>query len=310
MPWDWWQEWVMLAQHMLWTVLALQTETVLLLPLIYQRFIRFLQYATGDITVNVFNKLLFFFFFFFLLFFFFFFFFFCFFFFFFFIIIIIIQRLIFQSYYFYRLSPWRLPRVEVTPILHLRPVESHLMQVQVVGFSNGSAVKLGNPVTPRDSIANMSLVLWAFTIFLPWNCPRWVNDQYIYIYIYIVEDDFEVDFQEASCLSLHILWFLRIYIYIHTWKQVSLNPFGRWALAPSKTCWGCIVNLHMQGRPNKQSIKNWMGPYQRTPQEFDRAIRYSGWGVRSVGPVGDFLEAKQQLTTISSERKERMNGNN
>ena len=130
----------------------------------------------------------------------------------------------------------------------------------------------------------------------------------INIFIYSVEDDFEVDFQEASCLSLHILRFLRIYIYIHTWKQVSLNPFGRWALAPSKTCWGCIVNLHMQGRPNKQSIKNWMGPYQRTPKEFDRAIRYSGWGVRSVGAVGDFLEAKQQLTTISSERKERMNG--
>ena len=33
-----------------------------------------------------------------------------------------------------------------------------------------------------------------------------------------------------------------------------------------------------------------MGPYQRTPKEFARAIRYSGWGVRSVGPVGDFLD--------------------
>ena len=36
------------------------------------------------------------------------------------------------------------------------------------------------------------------------------------------------------------------------------------------------------------SIKNWMGPYQRTP--VTRAIRYSGLGVRSVGPVGDFLD--------------------
>ena len=39
-----------------------------------------------------------------------------------------------------------------------------------------------------------------------------------------------------------------------------------------------------------ESIRNWMGPYQRTPQEVARAIRYSGLGVRSVGPVGDFLE--------------------
>ena len=51
--------------------------------------------------------------------------------------------------------------------------------------------------------------------------------------------------------------------------------------------------------PNKQpvfhgkypSIKNWMGPYQRTPKEVARAIRCSGLGVRSVGPVGDFLES-------------------
>ena len=33
-----------------------------------------------------------------------------------------------------------------------------------------------------------------------------------------------------------------------------------------------------------------MGPYQRTPKEVARAMRYSGLGVRSVGPVGDFLE--------------------
>ena len=38
------------------------------------------------------------------------------------------------------------------------------------------------------------------------------------------------------------------------------------------------------------SIKNWMGPYQRTPKEVARAIRFSGLGVRSVGPVGDFLD--------------------
>ena len=33
-----------------------------------------------------------------------------------------------------------------------------------------------------------------------------------------------------------------------------------------------------------------MGPYQRTPKKVARATRYSGLGVRSVGPVGDFLE--------------------
>ena len=37
-------------------------------------------------------------------------------------------------------------------------------------------------------------------------------------------------------------------------------------------------------------IKNWMGPYQRTPKEVAGAITYSGLGVCSVGPVGDFLE--------------------
>ena len=41
------------------------------------------------------------------------------------------------------------------------------------------------------------------------------------------------------------------------------------------------------------SIKNWMGPCQRTPKEVARAIRFSGLGVRSVGPVGDFLDVWQ-----------------
>ena len=38
-----------------------------------------------------------------------------------------------------------------------------------------------------------------------------------------------------------------------------------------------------------------MGPYQRTPKQNARAIRYPGLGVRSVGPVGDFLEKNNQL---------------
>ena len=43
-----------------------------------------------------------------------------------------------------------------------------------------------------------------------------------------------------------------------------------------------------------QSIKHWMGPYQRTPKALRKlvgAIRYSGLGVHSVGPVRDFLES-------------------
>ena len=43
------------------------------------------------------------------------------------------------------------------------------------------------------------------------------------------------------------------------------------------------------------SIKNCMGPCQRTPKEFARATRYSGLGVRSVGPVGDFLNVYKFL---------------
>ena len=41
------------------------------------------------------------------------------------------------------------------------------------------------------------------------------------------------------------------------------------------------------------SIKNWIGPNPNGPRfvSCDRAIGYSGLGVRSVGPtVGDFLE--------------------
>ena len=32
------------------------------------------------------------------------------------------------------------------------------------------------------------------------------------------------------------------------------------------------------------------GPYQRTPKEVARGLGYSGLGVHSVGPVGDFLD--------------------
>ena len=44
-----------------------------------------------------------------------------------------------------------------------------------------------------------------------------------------------------------------------------------------------------------------MGPYQRTPnKEVARAIRYSGFGVHSLGPVGDVLELYHAYHAISS----------
>ena len=38
-----------------------------------------------------------------------------------------------------------------------------------------------------------------------------------------------------------------------------------------------------------------MGPYQRTPKKVARVIRYTGLGVRSVGPVGDFLDKRKLI---------------
>ena len=51
-----------------------------------------------------------------------------------------------------------------------------------------------------------------------------------------------------------------------------------------------------------------MGPYQRTPKEVTRAIRYSGLGVRSVGPVGDFLDLGKQemLKNVPLDRLDRI----
>ena len=42
-----------------------------------------------------------------------------------------------------------------------------------------------------------------------------------------------------------------------------------------------------------------MGPYQRAPKKVTRAIKYPGLGVRSVGPVGDFLENENMFFFIS-----------
>jgi len=46
-----------------------------------------------------------------------------------------------------------------------------------------------------------------------------------------------------------------------------------------------------------------MGPYQRTPKEVARAIKYSGLRVRSVDPIGDFLEKYTPLKINAMEPK-------
>ena len=43
-----------------------------------------------------------------------------------------------------------------------------------------------------------------------------------------------------------------------------------------------------------------MGPYQRTPKEVARASRFSGLGVRSVGPFGDFLGFPEGIYRIGA----------
>ena len=64
------------------------------------------------------------------------------------------------------------------------------------------------------------------------------------------------------------------------WCAREAAPLGRRLMtSPAMGTW----RMHI-------SMKNWKGPYQRTPKEVARAIRYWGLGLRSVGPVGDFLE--------------------
>ena len=54
------------------------------------------------------------------------------------------------------------------------------------------------------------------------------------------------------------------------------------------------------------TIKNWMGPNPNGPRSVscDRDIRYLGFfGVRSVGPVGDFLDLESDNNTGPEKRK-------
>ena len=68
------------------------------------------------------------------------------------------------------------------------------------------------------------------------------------------------------------------HLYIGTWLDCKASFWYPKSMNPISISWNCM------------SIKNWMGPYQRTPKKVTRAIKYPGLGVRSVGPVGDFME--------------------
>ena len=77
-------------------------------------------------------------------------------------------------------------------------------------------------------------------------------------------------------------------------KQTSPTTFR---CNPVKSLEGSnLMQLYLEWMINSNlrkmlvSIKNWMGPYQRTPKQVTRVMRYSGLGVRSLGPVGDFLD--------------------
>ena len=67
-------------------------------------------------------------------------------------------------------------------------------------------------------------------------------------------------------------------------------------LGPSR--WALVKTRQMA-----LSIKNGMGPNPNGPRlvSCDRATRYSGFfGVRSVGPVGDFLRLYKWVTEVIS----------
>ena len=64
-----------------------------------------------------------------------------------------------------------------------------------------------------------------------------------------------------------------------------------------------LISINFTPKTNHSCLKQWYTRFSRNPSNIkwdltngprsvscDRAIRYSGLGVRSVGPVGDFLE--------------------
>ena len=102
--------------------------------------------------------------------------------------------------------------------------------------------------------------------------------------------------------ATHQLGWLRIRSIFSGAKKKHPSPMRKdvfWVLSPTRgrgyPIHNSLTGVFLFKKTTQKSIKNWMGPYQRTPKEVARAIRFSGLGVRSVGPVGDFLEKTYEL---------------
>ena len=103
---------------------------------------------------------------------------------------------------------------------------------------------------------------------------------------------------------LCISWLLRRELYPHKFAHIfCTSQVVKRRHQQHSGHWGSFQTLHIKRiwRTRKwlvnycMSIKNWMGPYQRTPKEVARALRYSVLGVCSVGPVGNYLQYDKQI---------------
>ena len=115
----------------------------------------------------------------------------------------------------------------------------------------------------------------------------------------------------APSKTIHFLqklsqsWKIQLLTSLYKWKKHVINLWNfLWSSLwiNSKILWRSL-GIILMNRCFNESIKTWIGPYQRTPDQVscDRAIRYSGFfGVRSVGPVRDFLEWRARIISTFS----------
>ena len=94
-------------------------------------------------------------------------------------------------------------------------------------------------------------------------------------------------FGKSSTHSGGVTIYIYIYLYLNTYPKQGPFPIlievvsvlGKYIYIYIKVI--ILYCIHQN---------NWMGPYQRTPKQVTRAIKYSGLGVRSVGRIEDFLD--------------------
>ena len=77
-----------------------------------------------------------------------------------------------------------------------------------------------------------------------------------------------------------------LYTFATPWNSISLSEWSFFNGGPLWMAKNECVHQKLNGTES-----------QRTPKEVARAIRYSGLGVRSVGPVGEFLECVTGVMT-------------